>query len=61
MQITPHIPQHTVNSRGNIDGRTTRHPGYAVSRPSMSVARGVAQPQPFGPRLMKPSWKLQLG
>jgi transposase len=32
MAITPHIAQHTVHRRSNIDRRTTRHPGYAVSQ-----------------------------
>jgi hypothetical protein len=29
--VTPHIAQNTTNRRSAIDGRTTRHPGYAVS------------------------------
>jgi transposase len=29
--ITPHVAQNTSNRRSAIDGRTTRHPGYAVS------------------------------
>src|SRR3984893_12427735 len=29
---TPHVAQNTTNRRSAIDGRTTRHPGYAVSR-----------------------------
>lgn len=32
MDVTPHIAQHTVNRRSNVDGRTTRHPGYAISQ-----------------------------
>src|SRR6202040_1758346 len=28
---TPHVAQNTTNRRSAIDGRTTRHPGYAVS------------------------------
>src|SRR5262249_41872632 len=31
-QITPHVVQNTVNRRSAIDGRTTRHPGYAISQ-----------------------------
>jgi transposase len=31
-QITPHVAQNTTNRRSAIDGRTTRHPGYAVSQ-----------------------------
>ena len=30
--VTPHVAQNTTNRRSAIDGRTTRHPGYAVSR-----------------------------
>src|SRR6266404_1511599 len=29
--VTPHMAQNTTNRRSAIDGRTTRHPGYAVS------------------------------
>jgi IS5 family transposase len=29
--MTPHVAQNTTNRRSAIDGRTTRHPGYAVS------------------------------
>src|SRR5260370_10925119 len=29
--VTPHVAQNTNNPRAAIDGRTTRHPGYAVS------------------------------
>ena len=32
MQVTPHVAQHTVGRRSAIDGRTTRHPGYAISQ-----------------------------
>jgi transposase len=32
MGITPHIARHTTRRRSAIDGRTTRHPGYAVSQ-----------------------------
>jgi len=28
----PHIAQHTTKRRSAIDGRTTRHPGYAISQ-----------------------------
>lgn len=31
-QITPHVAQNTTNRRSAIDGRTTHHPGYAVSQ-----------------------------
>jgi transposase len=30
--ITPHVAQHTTKRRSALDGRTTRHPGYAVSQ-----------------------------
>jgi hypothetical protein len=29
--LTPHVAQNTTNRRSAIDGRTTRHSGYAVS------------------------------
>jgi transposase len=32
LEITPHIAQHTRRRRSAIDGRTTCHPGYAVSQ-----------------------------
>jgi transposase len=32
MGVTPHIAQHTAGRRSAIDGRTTRHRGYAVSQ-----------------------------
>jgi transposase len=32
MQITPHVAQNTTNRRSALDGRTTRHPGYAISQ-----------------------------
>lgn len=30
--FTPHVAQHTTGRRSTIDGRTTRHAGYAVSQ-----------------------------
>lgn len=30
--VTPHVAQHDTNRRSKIDGRTTRHDGYAVSQ-----------------------------
>lgn len=30
--VTPHVAQNTTNRRSAIDGRTTRHHGYAVSQ-----------------------------
>ena len=41
--ITPHVAQHTTNRRSAIDGRTTRHPGYAVSQRCRKKVE-----QPFG-------------
>jgi hypothetical protein len=32
LAITPHVAQNTTRRRSAIDGRTTRHPGYAVSQ-----------------------------
>ena len=31
MKVTPHVTQNTNGRRSAIDGRTTRHRGYAVS------------------------------
>jgi len=31
-RVTPHVAQNTTNRRSAIDGRTTRHPGYAISQ-----------------------------
>ncbi len=30
--VTPHVAQNQTNRRSAIDGRTTRHPGYAISQ-----------------------------
>jgi IS5 family transposase len=30
--VTPHVAQNTSARRSAIDGRTTRHPGYAISQ-----------------------------
>lgn len=32
LQVTPHVAQHRSNRRSAIDGRTVRHPGYALSQ-----------------------------
>jgi hypothetical protein len=32
LRITPHVAQHVLGRASAIDGRTTRHPGYAVSQ-----------------------------
>ena len=39
MHITPHVTQYE-GRRSNIDGRTTRHPGYAIS---LEKRRGIEQ------------------
>jgi transposase len=31
-QVTPHVAQNASGRRSAIDGRTTRHPGYAISQ-----------------------------
>lgn len=31
-RVTPHVAQHTTGRASAIDGRTTRHAGYAVSQ-----------------------------
>jgi hypothetical protein len=32
MKVTPHVAQNHKNRRSAIDGRTTQHPGYALSQ-----------------------------
>lgn len=32
LNVTPHVAQHTSGRGSAIDGRTTRHPGYAISQ-----------------------------
>ena len=31
-QVTPHVAPHTTRRTSTIGGRTTRHPGYAISQ-----------------------------
>ncbi len=31
-QVTPHVAQHTTGRTSAIEGRTTRHPGHAISQ-----------------------------
>ena len=31
LNVTPHVARNDTNRKSAIDGRTTRHPGYAVS------------------------------
>jgi hypothetical protein len=47
LRVTPPVAQHTSGRSSAIDGRTTRHPGYAVSQrkgslPAIMRARGNA-------------------
>jgi hypothetical protein len=39
LHVTPHVAQNTSGRRSAIDGRTTRHPGCAVSRRCASGSR----------------------
>lgn len=39
--LTPHVAQHDTNRRSKIDGRTTRHDGYAVSQIRRKVVEQV--------------------
>jgi transposase len=39
--VTPHIAQHTAHRRSAIDGRTTRHPGYAVSQQKRKLVEEI--------------------
>lgn len=32
LEVTPHVAQNTAGRKSAIDGRTTRHPGYAISQ-----------------------------
>jgi transposase len=32
MKVTPHVAQNNTNRRSAINGRTTQHPGYAISQ-----------------------------
>jgi transposase len=32
LKVTPHVAQNTAGRKSAIDGRTTRHPGYAISQ-----------------------------
>jgi hypothetical protein len=32
LRVAPHVAQNTTNRSSAIDGRTTRHPGYAISQ-----------------------------
>jgi len=39
--ITPHVSQNTTRRRSAIDGRTTRHPGYAMSQSARRLGERV--------------------
>ena len=41
--MTPHVAQNTANRASAIDGRTTRHPGYAISQKKRKLVE-----EPFG-------------
>ncbi len=43
LNVTPHIAQDTTNRASAIDGRTTRHPGYAISQKKRKLVE-----EPFG-------------
>ena len=62
MKVTPHVAQNTKGRASAIDGRTTRHPGYAISqrvrkrvdqdggrRTQVALHRGSPQPDVGGP------------
>jgi transposase len=41
LSVTPHVAQNTAGRRSAIDGRTTRHPGYAVSLKARKLVEEV--------------------
>lgn len=41
LKVRPHVAQNTTHRRSAIDGRTTRHPGYAISQ---RVRKRVEEP-----------------
>lgn len=43
LNVTPHITRNDKGRRSNMDGRTTRHPGYAIS-----LSRRWLVEKPFG-------------
>ncbi len=49
MNVTPHIARNTAGWRSAVDGRTTRHPGYAVSqRVRKRIEEGFGWGKEFG-------------
>jgi transposase len=43
LNVTPHVAPNTANRASAIDGRTTRHPGYAISQKKRKLVE-----EPFG-------------
>ena len=43
LNVTPHVAQNTANRASAINGRTTRHPGYAISQKKRKLVE-----EPFG-------------
>ena len=39
--VTPHVAQNTAHRRSAIDGRTTRHPGYAISQQKRKLVEEI--------------------
>ncbi len=39
--VTPHVAQNTSNRRSAVDGRTTTHPGHAVSQRKRKRVEGI--------------------
>jgi hypothetical protein len=64
LNVTPHVVQNTTNRRSAIDGRTTRHPGYAVSGRVPSASRrclaGPRRPPAFA-RPVTVAWSASAG
>lgn len=62
LQVTPHLAAHTTGRRSAIDGRTTRHAGYAISQRHrkrveqgfgwMKTVGGLRKLRHRGPRLV---------
>jgi hypothetical protein len=41
LRVTPHVAQHTTGRSSAIDGRTTRHPGYAISQQKRKLVEEI--------------------
>ena len=41
LNVTPHVAQNTTGRRSAIDGRTTRHPGYAIGLKARKLVEEV--------------------